>query len=602
MLTEQHQVYDQSRQTHRPITPGDIAILSQTWAPIARYGDAIAARDIPILPAGGGNVLETREAKDGLALLQFLADPTDNLALAAVLRSPWFAVSDVVLYRLAQALPEKTSWWKFLRSGDCPDLAAATATLQTLVVAKRTEAPSRLLQMADRHTGYTAVIANLPGSDRRWADWRGFVNLVRDLEAGSFDVVAVTRRLQRLIVAAVKLDRPALAGENAVSLMTIHGSKGLEWPVVIVPDLTRQGGGSTANICFDAALGVALKLTDDAGEPQKSALYTLLEQQSQAKAEAEAKRLLYVALTRARDHLILTAAGEQGHNLELLQTGLDRVVTPTPIPFDPDRAQPVEPPMPPAPERSQPVPPSALRSSAGSGLSELPVTALSEYAWCPLRFRFHHVDGHPGYYPDADAEIPEDGAPAAMAIGTLTHKILELDLPDLATAHRQARSLDRPLTARQIQTAWALAQQFHTAAVYKTVRDRAIGQEQVVALPLDGLTLHGSVDLVGDDFVLDFKTDREVIPEHHQFQLWAYARALEKPTAHLAYLRHDHLHQFNHATLGQLDTLAHVLIQQIRTGDFAPTPHAHQCDRCPYVEICEMSSAQKSPRDEASLT
>jgi ATP-dependent helicase/nuclease subunit A len=83
MLSAKLPVHDKPSGQLRDIQPKDIAILSRTWGPLELYSNAIAARDIPILQAGGGNLLDTREAKDAGALLRFLADPTDSLALAA---------------------------------------------------------------------------------------------------------------------------------------------------------------------------------------------------------------------------------------------------------------------------------------------------------------------------------------------------------------------------------------------------------------------------------------------------------------------------------------------------------------------------------------
>lgn len=74
------------------------------------YGEALAAAGILAVHAGGGNLLETREAKDGLALLRFLADPKDDLALVALLRSPSFALDDRLIHELAQERERGTSW------------------------------------------------------------------------------------------------------------------------------------------------------------------------------------------------------------------------------------------------------------------------------------------------------------------------------------------------------------------------------------------------------------------------------------------------------------------------------------------------------------
>ncbi|MBD2109305.1 UvrD-helicase domain-containing protein [Nodosilinea sp. FACHB-13] len=572
MLSAKLQVHDKPSGRLRDIQPKDIAILSRTWGPLELYGNAIAARDIPILQAGGGNLLDTREAKDAGALLRFLADPTDSLALAAVLRSPFFALSDTTLYTFAQTLPEKTDWWRHLRDSAAPDLSRARETLGELLIARRTEAPTRLLQLGDRLTGYTAVIANLPGAERRLADWQGFGELVRSLEAGSFDVLAVIRRLQRLQAAEVEVPRPALAGGNAVSLMTIHGSKGLEWPVVIVPDLARQSPLDSPLVRFDPDLGAALKLEDEEGERQKSALYTLMEQRKKAADSEESKRVLYVALTRARDRLILTAAKAAGGSLDILQPGLDGLIAPAPIPFAPDLAQPVAPVAPNLPG----LPEQIMLYPARAGFAELSVTALSDYAICPLRFKFRHVDGHPGY------TSGNSTANLGMELGKLTHKALELSIDQAETLAAYAPHL--PLTA--VEEALTLAQAFHHSPIYSAHRTGATHWEHPVSLTVGDLTLNGVVDLVGEDFVLDFKTDQAIHPEHHQFQLWAYSRATSKPNAYLAYLRHDHLHPFEAGALQDFDHQANALISKLMSGDFTPNAAHYNCGICPYGEIC----------------
>ncbi|MGA1473547.1 MAG: UvrD-helicase domain-containing protein [Prochlorothrix sp.] len=575
MLAAPILVHDKPSGGLRPIRPGDIAILARTWDPLELYGNAIAARDIPILQAGGGNLLETREAKDASALLRWLADPTDNLALAAVLRSPFFGVSDRTLYTFARSLPEKTRWWTHLQAATDRRLARAAAVLKDLRVARRTEAPTRLLQLSDRLTGYTAVIANLPGADRRMADWRGFGEMVRSLEENSFDVLAVVRRLKRIGAGEVQVPRPALAGSDAVSLMTIHKSKGLEWPVVIVPDLSRALSANQGReiLRFDPALGVALKREDAAGDRQKSALYTLLEQRQKADDRQEAKRVLYVALTRARDRLILTSASPSGGSLDLLQPGLAGWLEPEAVAFTPALAQPVPPVSPPIPPR----PTQVLAHTTGVGFSDLPVTALSEYALCPKRFEFHMVQGHPGY------REGDGSGEAALMIGKLAHKALELKIRDRETLQRHAPDL----TEAQIQDALDCAERFHHGPEFAPYRDGALRWEQPVSLSLKGLTLNGVVDLVGEDFVLDFKTDRAMHPEHHQFQLWAYSQATAKPQAHIAYLRHDRLHTFPPAQLSSLTDSASALVDGLLHGDFTPTPSEATCQICPYREACQ---------------
>ena len=337
MIDEGMLVHDQATNRLRPIEPADIAILSRAWDPLDVYHEALAAAGIPAVHMGGGDLFETREAKDIVVLLRFLADPSDDLALIAILRSPFFAVSDPILFEAAAGKDQEQSWWEHLQTARAVELIRAIRVLNALLEACPTTAPSRLLQMANRLTGYSAVIANLPGSERREADWRGMIEWILSVERSvGEDVFALSRRIRRLIEGEVAISRPPLEASEAVSLMTIHGAKGLEWPVVIVPDLARVRRNESSPVYFDAARGVALKLDNEEGEPEKPMLYTLLERERLKREEEEARRLLYVAMTRARDSVVLTATAEKGGLLDLLLEGL----TEAGIPVEPIELQP----------------------------------------------------------------------------------------------------------------------------------------------------------------------------------------------------------------------------------------------------------------------
>ena len=145
----------------------------------------------------------------------------------------------------------------------------------------------------------------------------------------------------------------------------------------------------TSVIRFEASLGLGLKLTDEEGDYQKSALYSLLEQQANLKDEAERKRIYYVAFTRARDRLMLTSAEPAGGGLNLLAAGLTQTITPRSVLFDPTLAQPVT--LTPATASS--ISEQQLLGTIGLDITEMPVTALTDYALCPSRFRYRYVEG-----------------------------------------------------------------------------------------------------------------------------------------------------------------------------------------------------------------
>ena len=318
---------------------------------------------------------------------------------------------------------------------------------------------------------------------------------------------------------------------------------------------------------------MAIKLPDELGESQKSALYTLLEQKKKIDEKEESKRVFYVALTRARDRLMLTSASTSGGGLALLQPGFGEVIAPRAIPFSPEHAKPVEP----APAAMPSIPTQSMVYPAKSGLSELPVTALSDYALCPLRFKFRYIDGHPGYQtgigPYQDA----------MALGRLTHKALELGIDSA----EELAKYESQLPVAAVQEAFSLAQRFYSADAYREQRQGNLAWEKAVSLKVGSLTLNGVVDLVGDDFVLDFKTDQSMHPAHHRFQLWAYSKATSKPNAHLAYLRHEQLHSFTSEELSDLEQEAVALVERLTSGDFSARHNPLACNICPYAEFCE---------------
>ncbi|MGK7937809.1 MAG: UvrD-helicase domain-containing protein, partial [Xenococcaceae cyanobacterium] len=576
MLDASTPIYDKQTQQLRPLQPRDIAILTRTWQPLEIYSEALSAIGIPVAPSGGGNLLATREAKDGWALLRFLADRRDNIALIAVLRSPFFALSDRLLFKLGiEEEDSQIDWWTKIQTSQISELEYPLSVLQKLIYQTKEEAPSRLLQSLDRLTGYTAVIANLSKAQRRLADWQGFCQLVQELEQGTDDLFGVVRLLKRLFAEEIAVPRPLLETDNAVSLMTIFAAKGLEWSLVVVADLSKERSNIPPSVYFDSKLGVALKSKDERGETQKPVLYRWLEYQQKQREAEEAIRILYVALTRARDYLIISATEPDKGDFARLTPALQSAQIPIELISQEDAKFCVS---------TSPSSPPHLRNSTqlllnhlGSGIYELPVTALSEYARCPQSFQFRFIQGHPGL---------GEGIAYSMQVGTLVHKALEHNLFDETSLSPFA---DSSWSQEVIQEAVSLAQRFQQISAYQPFRHNAIAKEKQVRLQLGQITFIGVVDLVGDNWILDYKSDRACDPQHHRFQLWAYARALEYQQAYIAYLRHDYLHSFSEAELDSLTPEVEDLVTQIRAGNYQAKPSESNCSTCPYFSLCDFA-------------
>lgn len=585
MLDEKMQIFDKRTRSLRAVRPGDIALLSRTRAPLEIYIDALITAGIPAVNTGGGNLLETRTVKDAMAVLSFASDRTDDIALFALIRSPFFAVSDRVLFELAQTKDKDQTWWNVIDSTN-GQLEPVRATLNKLLASAKTSTPARLLEIMDEMTGYTAVLANLSQGSRRMADWRGFLSLLRRFGAlGRSDLLGATRYAKQLIDAEAEIPRPPIDAGDAVSLMTIHGSKGLEWPVVFVPDLARNKRNSSSILSVDNELGVAFDFEmpaaaggEDAGtvEYKKAdpSILRLIKQRRTDRELEEAKRVLYVAITRASDRVFLTAAGEKGPDLDLLIPGLDAAGIPVErinATAYPHQAQAAKVSLTAQTDRDlervfqlEPVP---------VGLRKIPVTALTEYSVCPQKFRFNYVDGHPGL---------GEGSAHGRTVGTLTHTALELGLSSVDALRPFARGAEDDLLSEAI----GLAQNFNTNKAFAAVRGITAECEKEMTLPHNELTITGIADLVGDDFVLDYKTDSKMDPEHHKFQLWAYAEALNKPKAYVAYLRHDTLYEFGGGELATIKTEAAELLEGISAGKYESKPSAANCGYCVFNTIC----------------
>ncbi len=564
-------IYDKHERRMRPVTYGDIAVLTRTWAPIDVYADVLAAAGIPAVNVGGGSLLGTREAKDGIAMLGFLADATDDLLLAAVLRAPFFAIDDRTLFEFAQTVQRDQSWWTAMQ--DSSGLSDAVRILNDLLCRRREMPAEKLLRTAGDRTGYAAVIANLPHGARREADWRGFLSLLRQLEnLGYGDIFGATRYLRQLIAIEAEILRPPLEAGGSVSLMTIHRSKGLEWPVVFVTDLARPNYGSGYDkLVIDRRLGVAFNIEDEADKRNAPAMYKLIKKHVDEREEAEARRILYVAMTRAGDKVFVSAAKGRGTYIDLLKPGLESAgIDVRPIPFTAEAA------VPPAPRDPEEfaAPKTLQIGSLRTGLRKIPVTAVSSYAECPRQFWYRFVCGHPGL---------GEGDGRAGLVGTLTHIALEHGL----TRTEDLLRFDATAPMECVLEAIKLAENFRTSDVFARFREAKMQREERFVLNVAGVTMHGSTDIVGDDFVLDYKTGSAADPDKHVYQLSMYAVAFGKPKAYIAFLRDNVLHEFSPDELAQAEDKAGKLIKGIAHGKFDATPSQKKCERCSFAAICD---------------
>lgn len=574
-LEEKRLVYDKTERIHRPVRPGDFAVLSRTWDPLDLYGEIIAHHDIPVVHAGGGNLLDTREAKDAWAMIRFLADPTDDIALITVLRSPFFGISDKKLTSLGDGRYSETNWWtKISNDGDLSDV---TVVLKELLRLRRLEMPSRLLQIANRLTGYGAVIANLPNSERREADWRGFFELILKVEGSVTDISVLVRKIKQLIKNEVKVPRPVLEARNAVALMTIHGAKGLEWPVVIIPDLSRDNPNTAAPVYIDEKIGLAFQFFAEDGSAENPALYTVLKHRQEQRELEESKRLMYVALSRARDEIALTTTSDTGGNLDLLMPGLNNAsVVFEPVWYDPEVDL-----LKPLIKTAVPQRASHLQiEQVNLSFNDLTIADLHDFHLCPARFRFKFYEGHPGF----EDEIVEN-----ERFLRIIHHALKTGDFDISKLTR----IEPLLSSERIQEAVDHAKTFLNSSAFSNLFDRqnlVFGQS--ATYNYNGTFLRGNIELSDLEKILILDIYESFPDNFYAFQAWALSRASGKRNVYVMSLVNEKVLSFGENDLLDFEQRIQPVFDALNKRDFSPNPSLFKCGSCRYKPVCEAKTVE----------
>ena len=224
----------------------EVTLLFRASTGFPAYEDAFEDAGIPFVTVAGQGFYNRPEIRDVLNLLRALADPWDDLAMAGLLRSPAFGLSDAALYQLRWHTGQKQPYWSAMQ-GDLgflaePDQAHAFRTLvilqELLPLVDRLPVAELLKRLVDR-VDYRAILASSGSAAGRL--WRNLDKLLDDAQAsGLVNVRAFLEYLDTLRdVGAREGEAPAEA-EGAVRLMTIHKAKGLEFPMVILADAARQ--------------------------------------------------------------------------------------------------------------------------------------------------------------------------------------------------------------------------------------------------------------------------------------------------------------------------------------------------------------------------
>jgi ATP-dependent helicase/nuclease subunit A len=634
----------------------DIVLLTRATTDLRVYERALEERGIPTYVIGGRGYWAHPQVIDIVSYLETLANPRAEEALYTVLASPLVGVSaDALVILAAVARGRDVDPWAVLREPDGAfDGLAATERRRLTVfaewfaaerrVAGRTAVES-LIDRAIDQTGYDLAVLAMPGGPRRLANVRKLMRLAREHEAthGSdlYGFLELVARRARSGAGDTRESEAPVEGEalDAVRLMTIHRAKGLEFGVVCVADLGRgpRWRAELMRVGRDGRFG--LRLAEPGTGRRESALdYKTLGEERQAAEALEERRLFYVAMTRARERLVLSGAakleawpaldsnGGGGGPIAWIAPALaerDDVdvafVQPEDL-LDPEMRIEDRRGEPSAPEPETAAPGPLPPSAPAPPVAALSYTSLADYRRCGYRFYVERVLRLPA------AEILGTGAAggspagvlAATERGTLVHALLErLDFrrPSVVTEAAVASAAERlGLTVAPGGTDAAqiieLVDRFAAGELCRRLgRARGVRREERFRFllrsrpPGPGVLIGGVFDVIarepgGRTLIVDYKTDRlegadpqALADTAYGTQRLVYALAALRAGAEHVEVVHTFLElpqrpAVAHFTRDQAPALEESLLALAggvlrREFTVAEAPHRGVCEGCP---------------------
>ena len=378
--------------------PGDVAILFRRLTQVGVFERALREAGIPVRVARGGGFFQASEVRDLGELCAVVEEPGDEVAWAALLRSPLCGLSDATLFalsrrglsRLARVDPGGAAdEIAAARSGTVPGgegdrLRRFLEIWRELRDGRRRLDVGETVARAVERLDLEAALLSGPDGERRAANVRKAVDLAARQASRGISVAGFAERVRKLSRLPPREPEADGGDTDAVALLSVHQAKGLEWPVVFVPEIGSRPPSRARRPVLDEGGRVAVPLFADGGEGlEETATTARLRAASAREERAESRRLLYVALTRARDRLVLSgsatrsAAGTWAEVVARAPASLLRRRSPA--------SSPAPVPSRPAPSAAVPVAPPPLRPAPPPLPLRLSVTSLAEYARCPRR-------------------------------------------------------------------------------------------------------------------------------------------------------------------------------------------------------------------------
>ena len=537
------------RETYAPVAYSDVCILMPGRTGVSTLERGLEAGGIPYRLESASLIFETQEVRDLLNCLRAIDDPGDQVAVVAAIRSPAFGCSDVDLFRHF----EGGGGFDYLhpRAGrGASPVSDALDTLRVYHGERLRESPGSFIDRFIRARGLMEASTGHPRMREQWRRYRFLVERARQF-AGSggtslraFLVWVEDQMNERARVTETPVPE---SDEQAVRVMTVHAAKGLEFPVVILTGINSERKSMTDALLVDRSSGsVEVRLG-----PKKLGFFTdgfeELAEREKKTSDAEYIRLMYVAATRARDHLVLSLRRRAKGGQKSPASAISRHLAHARDLWEPICVD-------------DPVVTSDLHEARDDGLNpedDVEHSVESREKWLNQRAALNAEMGRPSSVAATSLGSglreqkgePESSEPwrrgrAGTSIGRAVHAVLQsidLDTGAGIDDRTRAQAAAEGIPGRYDEIARLSRVAVESAIVRRAVASRRFWREVPVAVAIGDGSLHGFIDLLfeedGDLVVVDFKTDSVSaaeasgpLKEDYRLQGGAYAYAIREAT------------------------------------------------------------------------
>lgn len=320
LVNSKTKIFDRKLNASREIEFGDFALLFRERQQIKDYENTFIKMNIPFVVSGGRGYYQSEEIQDWGNYLSFLTNPSNDYALILILRSPFFALSDDDIFRIS--LSSGNSFYEKLRNSieKSIEYQEIVSLLEHhLKISTRYNLPE-LLQEILNDTNYYGKIDYNHKKVKMIANVEKLIDIAQNFSTrGMEDIISFVRYLKEAFV-EVELPEATLSEiKGSVQLMTIHQSKGLEFPIVILPDFEKPLKSSDikfGEITINDYFGICFKIFDEATGKNIHTISSALGNQINEEINYnEQLRVLYVALTRSTEKLVISFYHDESNRI-----------------------------------------------------------------------------------------------------------------------------------------------------------------------------------------------------------------------------------------------------------------------------------------------